>query len=517
MTDKSRRLFLAYLAILSIAGGATIYLATSKIGPGVSTDAAMMLSTAENVLRGRGLVDYRGVELTQFPPLYSLILALGGLLFRQDVFTVGWVLAILVFAATIWFSGVYFFQAFREFPILAYVASFIVFSSTSLIEISANIASDPLFLLMVVWFLLLMTNYAMSGRVNFTVLAAVLTVLACFERYAGLSLVISGALIVALTNRVELRRAILSGSLFAVSAGTPILLWGYLHNAPISGTAFGGRLPSIPALNFETGVEKVLYWFVPLRIISLVGPLLLLGLIVTSILAALLLTKSVAAFRQLLSSQVMPSVVFLLVYAAVLTFDISYYELRGINTDRVHIILLPSLLVTVFTIGMPLLRAAATRFGPRLAYAATVLLFLVWSAYPLTRTDEYVYRSMLDGDVSSYNSINKGDIRTSPLARFLSTLDLNEKKVYTNGSDSAWFILHTQIKATPILNPDNRLTSLQQEYAGWPGVGQDGYIIWFNSEAHKEAYARPEEIGSIAMLQQLYQDQDGTVYYVSSR
>src|SRR5512140_427732 len=107
LTGRSRTLYLVYLGILSVAGGLTIFLATSKIGPGVSTDAAMMLSTAENVLRGHGLVDYRGVVLTQFPPLYSLILALGGLIFRQDVFTIGWGLAILVFAATIWLSGLY--------------------------------------------------------------------------------------------------------------------------------------------------------------------------------------------------------------------------------------------------------------------------------------------------------------------------------------------------------------------------------------------------------------------------
>ena len=53
-----------------------------------------------------------------------------------------------------------------------------------------------------------------------------------------------------------------------------------------------------------------------------------------------------AAFlaASLVSPAILPSLVFLLVYAAVLTFDISYYELRGINTDRVHIILLPTII-----------------------------------------------------------------------------------------------------------------------------------------------------------------------------
>ena len=91
----------------------------------------MILATAENVLQGRGLVDYTGTALTQFPPLYSLILALGSLLFRQDVFVVGWVLNVLVFGALIWFSGVYLYDTFGDEPLFAYFGSFVVMSSTS--------------------------------------------------------------------------------------------------------------------------------------------------------------------------------------------------------------------------------------------------------------------------------------------------------------------------------------------------------------------------------------------------
>ena len=517
MTNNPSRFFLIYLGILAIGGGMSVYLATSKMGPGVSTDAAVMLSTAENVAAGHGLVDYRGLILTQFPPLYSFILALGALLFHQDVFTVGWALGIVVFAATIWFSGLYFYQAFRDVPTLAYIASFIIFSSTSLIKISANIASDPLFLLMVIFFLMLMSAYLATGHLRYLVLTAALTVGACFERYAGLSLVITGALIVAFANRRSLRDAIRLGIAFALLTGAPILLWGYLHNAPASGNAFGGRLPSIPALNFTAGVEKILYWFIPLRIISQVGPLLLFGLIVLVLLVAVFLTRGMGTLRRLFSPVVFPNLVFLFVYAAVLTFDISYYELKGIGSDRVHIIILPSLLVVVFSIALPPLRAAMVRFGPRWIYAATLLLFLAWSVYPLAKTNEYVRESMRVGDVSSYNSINKANIRTSPLARFLLSLDLRQRKVYTNGGDSAWFILHRQVDPTPMLRSDDRLASLQQQYAEWPGAGGNGYLIWFKSEAYKESYATPEELSSIAQLRQVYQDEKATVYYVSSR
>src|SRR5512138_3749934 len=111
---------LIYLAVLSLLGAGVLYAATSKWGPGVSTDAAVMMSTAESLAQGRGLVDYAGRELTQFPPLYPALLALGRLIFGMDVFTAGWVLNIVIFAALIAGTGLYLYSAFSDEPILAY-------------------------------------------------------------------------------------------------------------------------------------------------------------------------------------------------------------------------------------------------------------------------------------------------------------------------------------------------------------------------------------------------------------
>jgi hypothetical protein len=433
------------------------------------------------------------------------------------VFIVGWAINIVVFSAIIWFSGLYFYDAFEEQPMLAYFASFIIFSSSSLIEISANIASDPLFLLMVVVFLMSMSAYLKSGSIDHLAWAAVLTIIACFQRYAGLSLAIAGALIVAYKSRSNVRHAILLGSGFAVLSATPIFLWGYLHNAPINGTVFGDRLPALPFPNFVTGIEKVLYWFIPLHIISSVGPALLLGAVLCALILIVFITNATGFFRKLLSPQIFPNIAFLLVYFAVLIFDISYYELKGINTDRVHIIILPSLLIVAFTAGVRLLEAARAKFGAHPVYGLAILLFLIWSSYPVSKAADYVRKSMRSGDVSSYNSINKGDIRSSSLARYLLHLDLGDKKIYSNGSDSAWFILRTRIDPIPMIQSDDRLTYLKQQYGEWPGAGVEGYLVWFNGEAHKESYATPEELNSIADLREIHSDERGTVYYVMPR
>lgn len=487
------------------------------MGPGVSTDSAMILATAENLVRGRGLIDYTGAELTQFPPLYSLILAAGSLMLRQDVFVVGWLLNALVFAAVVWFSGLYLYDAFADQPSLAYFGAFMVLSSTSLIEISANIASDPLFMLIVIFFLMSATAYLRNADPRYAVLAAALTVIGCFQRYAGLALVITGGLLAAYSQRAHIWRAAGTAVAFGAITGAPIVAWGFLHNAPVNGTIFGARLPSVATGNFSAGAEKILYWFVPYRLISSVGPVTLLLLIAAVLATFILLAGAKAFLRELGKPPILPNVVFLFVYFSVLVFDISYYELKGLKTDRVHIIALTSLLMFLGTVGSQILRAAEARLGSSLVLWASILLFLGWSVYPISKSFEYVSRSMLSGDISSYNSINKGDIRSSALANTLRSLDMSGRRVYSNGTDTAWFVLRTQVYAIPTLRSSDRSAELKTRFKDWPGVGGAGYIVWLNAEAYKTSYATPAELGEIANVGRISGDDNGVVYSVEPR
>src|SRR4030042_3073043 len=138
MSRRPGSALLMYLGVLAVVGAIVLYTATKAMGPGVSTDSAIIMSTAENLLRGQGLVDYLGRELTQFPPLYSIVLAAGAAVFNADVFVVGWILNALAFALLIGSTGLYLAEAFSEEPLLAYLGRFVVLSSTSLAQISAN-------------------------------------------------------------------------------------------------------------------------------------------------------------------------------------------------------------------------------------------------------------------------------------------------------------------------------------------------------------------------------------------
>jgi hypothetical protein len=505
---------LTYLGVLSLVGAIVLYTATQAMGPGVSTDSAIIMSTAENLLRGQGLVDYLGRELTQFPPLYSIVLAAGAAVFNADVFVVGWILNALAFALLIGSTGLYLAEAFNEEPLLAYLGSFVVLTSTSLLQISANVASDPLFMLMILGFLALASAFLRTGERRFGILAAVLAAVSCFQRYAGLALVITGALIALYAHRNNLPKAVLAAGTFVLITAAPIFAWGYLHNDPYSGTVFGARLPPVAALNLETGAEKLLYWFIPHRIISTVGELPLAAIILGACGLAIVLAGARRFLQRLQHPLVAPSIAFLLVYASVLIFNISSYELKGLGSDRVHIAALPALLVPMAALGAHIMEAARRRVNPKWLNGAIVVVFLMWSVYPISKSVEYIRQSARRGDVSAHNSINKGHIRDSSLARFLGELDLNGKQLYSNGGDTVWFIMRTQVQAVPILQSDDRELELKQRFGGWPTPAGEGYIVWIKAEAHKTNYATPEELGEVAEITRLYRDENGSVYSV---
>jgi hypothetical protein len=518
MIGKPNKFYILYLAVLSLGGGVLIYLAASRVGPGVSNDAAMMLSVSENLAKGYGLIDFRGDILTQFPPIYPLLLALGNQLFSLDVVVVGWILNIAVLGAIIWFSGLIFCDTFKDEPILAYIGSFVIFSSTSLIKISSNIASDPLFMLIVILFLMSLSTDLSPGRNRFLLLAGILIVIGCFQRYAGLSLVPTGGLVIAYKNRNNIARAFGSALLFVILTASPIFMWGFLHNNPINGTVFGERIPYMPVLNFVSGSEKLLNWFIPSRFLSYIGPFYLYLLILSLLVLTVYKTGAGDFLIQMNSPRVIPHLDFLLVYTGVLVFNITP-ERQGLETDRAHIILLPSLLILLLSVGSRLYKAAKGKFGQVPVYLAAILSLLIWSVYPVGKTFSYIQRSMIGGDVSSYNSLNKVSIRYTPFANYLSGLNVQNNQFYSNGEAAVWFILRVQAYSLPKSESSHRPTQafLEQHYNGWPGAGNDGYLIWFNSYASKEYLASPEELGTIASLNKVYSDEYGSVYMLKSR
>jgi hypothetical protein len=274
----------------------------------------------------------------------------------------------------------------------------------------------------------------------------------------------------------------------------------------------------MPFLNFITGAEKILNWFIPTQIILSVSPIILYAVILGLLTFGIIKTGAADFISRINAPSITPHLAFLFVYTGVLIFNITP-ELQGVETDRAHIILLPSLLIILLSAAGHLFTAAKIRFGSRRSLLVVIPLLLIWSIYPVSKTYEYVQKSMINGDISSYNSLNKPNIKDISLTRYLSGLDIKDKKFYSNGEAAVWLILRVQVHSLPQISSKHRPNPafLEQHFIGWPGPDNDGYLIWLNSYSYKDYLATPEELSAIANLDKVYSDEEVSIYTVKSK
>lgn len=336
-----------FLALLAIVGSLMVWLATSSYGPGLSTDGARYLSTAENIAAGNGIIDYLALPLVNWPPLYPIILVAVNFLTGLDVFIVAQIVNILAFGVIIYLGGILFERSLPGNWVFAFVASLILATSLPLLEVSANVASDPLFLITVLLFLIVAQDFVKQPTRRNWILLAAIVITSTFLRYAGIALIFSGTVLVFFQWRSQFRKAFTEAAAFGIVAGAPLAAWALFHNLPSNGTLLGSHRPSDFIGLFIVAAEKVVGWFLPESLLRLMP-----ALVIATILALVLIVRSSRArwsswFQRIQHSSIFPSAIFFAIYSAMLVFAISFSEHRIPGSQRIHAVILPVLLILV--------------------------------------------------------------------------------------------------------------------------------------------------------------------------
>lgn len=495
-----KNLLLTWIA-LAVMASLSVYLASAPLGAGVGEDGAKYLSAAQNLADGRGLFMYNNEPMTQWPPGYPAVLALGARL-GVDVYIFGWWLNLLLFGLIVLGSGVLVWRALGEHSLLSYAGAALVLTSVALMAAVVNISSDPLFLLVVLAFLLTSENYlrkpsaAGLGWLAFWVICSTLL------RYVGLGLVAAGALVVFATPGITLRQRFVRSVAFGILTVLPIMAWGYLRNYALAGTLFGPRQWASPLLNVLLIVDKVVSWFVPRLLLSRVPALAVAALVVAGLLA-LSTPASRAAFRRvLLSPAVLPSAAFVLGYVVILARASSFFEFQVEGFDRVHVILLPSLLVLGFVaaVHLPVRLHAWLSARQRGWLAGLVLLGLL--AFTGFRTQKYLL-SVAQQGYTMYNFANSLRLHESALAHYLMTSpELAQTSLYSNNEAALWLYVRQDIRRVPRLGDEG----------DWPH-GEQGYLVWFLGDLdYKYNLIDPADYVRAGWLQIVFEDEVGLVY-----
>lgn len=260
---KNRLILL--LMIVGVAGVMLILINTPS-GIGVGYDSVFYLSSADNLLAGRGLSWPLGGDelkpLTHYPPLYPLTLAGLGLI-GFDLVQGARLLAAVLFGTNIVILGWLVYRHSESWQAAVAASALAVFSPI-LIDIHFMAMTEPLFLLFLLAALAFLAEYMRGTRNCYLIMAGITAGLASITRYTGLSIVVTGFLIIILMGQIGWRRRFVKASLFVGLSLTPLMIW-YLRNYLLSGSVANRSLLYHPLTysNLQSGAYTASIWLLP--------------------------------------------------------------------------------------------------------------------------------------------------------------------------------------------------------------------------------------------------------------
>jgi hypothetical protein len=459
--------------------------------------------------------------LTQFPPLYSVLVAGISLLTGLDVFVAAQYLNILTFGLVIWLSGYFFYRIFPNQSLFPYFGSAVFATSLSLILMASNVLSDLLFLAFTLMFLIAATEMLEKGTARSMLVLGVIAGVSGFQRYAGLALVITGSILILYLYRKSIWKGILLAGVFGVLSALPILLWVWFHNYLRTGILFGVRMPPLYLGNLQVTIEKAIHWFLPVTVTNLIPAWAIL-----LILLLLLITGNRPAdwkrwLHWLTTPYFLPSLVFFFLYLGVLIFNISYWEVRWPFMDRIHIIILPALLALMFLTIRELTPSYVRNLPPRTLHILSIVLFLFWLCFPLYNLEKYVTKAYSQGETSEYNLYNIPILRDSKIKEFFASEVVKpEEKIYSNYEAAAWFLTQRQITQMPFGDVSEKNVDpleVLKNFPDWPGRDGSGYVIWIDELSFKPYVLSPEQLAERANFELVYWSKGGEIYRLTPR
>lgn len=235
------------LGLLSLAGFVLVWMMTASFGLGISTDSVAYLQGADHIAAGKGFVFYdRSAQLipcSWFPPGFSALLSLapwvGG-----DAELWGRFLNACFFGMGIFLTGGIIWNITSSL-LLSILSGLMFASSVHLLELHGLLLSEPAFLFLELLFFYLVSFYQRQPKWRFLLLAAGIAGLSACVRYAGLPLIIAGAVWLYLIPKRQGYQGVLA---FCTAAGLLPLIC-FIRNTRLTGELAG----SVPHRDWPEG------------------------------------------------------------------------------------------------------------------------------------------------------------------------------------------------------------------------------------------------------------------------
>lgn len=491
------------LGALGALGAFVLARATHEHGIGVSPDSVGYISVARNLAEGNGARTFLGDPLTVQPPLYPAVLAALQRGVGLDPLEGARWLNVGCLAAIIFLSGCMAWKlAFRVS--LALATAVILVVSLPLYEVGAMAWSEPLFLVFALANLLAAQYVWESGGRIARSFMAIFAGAACMTRYAGLALVLSGALTLVFAFRSAPERIRATSTFLAISL-FPLALW-VLRNHRVSGTWLGPSAPAAlsPLENARCAIETISTWVLPIQFVQKYPAL-------SSALAlAGIATLAILGFRDWRGGRrwtpLVPAVFFMLCYVMLL-FASALTTFMDALGNRLLVPVYPVILAVLLALAVPRISKSASRWPVAVFWGA----MLVWLMVPARESRSFLYNMAKNG-----RGYTGAEWKMSPTLRIAKELAGSHPHcaLMSNAPDALY--IQAGLVAQPVPVKSANKCPVFSSYTGREAILTNDctFLVWFNSINRRYLFS-PEEIAQQVELVEKMRLRDGAIYEIN--
>ena len=477
-----------HLFLFAAIGAACIIAMGKQSGMGVSPDSVFYLEAAKELIQDHALEDFNHLPLVDFPAGYPLLLAFVSWITQSDPLVFSTILNAFLYACLIFFSGRLTQKFFPNKPWLQIAVLGCLVVSPAMIEIYAMLWSETSFLLLLVLFFLVMGKVlSPNNRQHWWVLAAIIAGYAALTRYAGITIIATGCLIVLLQSnwKLGLRNSIR----FGLIASLPLAI-NLIRNKMHTDTFTGLRKPATTGIidNLGFTFDTIAQWlFLPFSTNTwIVGSILLLLMI-----AGLWLRRK-DAYGKIVYS-------FALIYAAFMIISASTSKHEQLNSRLLAAILLPVIIV-VFDIIYQLHQRKRLSTFIASSFIIAISIFWQYKYYPINWE---TWDGVKDAGVPGYREQMWGEMEIVQYLRKHKQDFQPADSIYANAHDAVHFLSGIYSRQLPQKEFDwqiNRLKNLPC-----------GYIVFIRDADNPELISL-DSIRQFKQLQTVVQFEDGALY-----
>ncbi|MCD8739465.1 hypothetical protein LT679_02525 [Mucilaginibacter roseus] len=481
--------------LFAIAGYFAVYFFTKYSGVGISPDSIMYASAAESIYKHGNLITFNGSPLTFFPVFYPAVLSLS-FLFGVDAIKAGPVINGLLFGGVLLLTG-YCISRFKKPSVLyKWLVLAAILLSPALLEIYSYLWSETLFIFLTILFVPFFKRYLDSPRIKHLLYVAVVAGLCCITRYAGITVITTGCLMILANAKPELKKRFVHITLFGFAGLLPLII-NLLVNYFSSGYSTGTRKPSVTTFgeNLHYFGVTICGWLGLTEAAYSYGAMLS-ALILIALTARFIWQvkqKQINRYETIFLSFAIVYATFILVIASVSRFE-------QLNSRLLSPMYVPLLLACTDWVPGAIV---AFKNNSRKWMAAVAVIIMAGFLYNLTLIDLKRYDDEFEYGVPGYSD---DDWNTSPFISFQKKNKHIYKPgipVYSDADEAVYFFTGGHAKLVPqkFFTADVAKFSQQKKF----------YLVWFNAMANAELISIAD-IEKQFRVKKLYGFDDGAIY-----